>query len=306
MGAPRVSRADLTDDLRFDDRVVLVTGGASGLGLQYSRDFARAGAAVVVNARGGGADAHRAAEAVVEELRGEGHRADLVVADVGVESEAIDLVRRVVELHGRIDVLVNNAGVGVTGRLHECTTEQLRESLEINVLGSSWTMREALVHMRAQHYGRIVNTGSGVGAFGAPGAYPYIMAKAAVFGMTLSVAQDNADRDICVNTISPIAYSGMGSGFDAIDPAFDADRLHARRVSPVVRYLAHERCALTGHALHAAGGRVARIASMMTVGYRDDDLTASDVGRHLGAIVDQASMFVLASSRDQYEHIPRG
>ena len=294
-----------TDDLTFEGRVVLVTGGASGLGRQYSEDLARAGAHLVVNALGSDPDRRGEAESLVEALNREGHTVALALGDVGIEEEAVGRVTRAVETFGRIDALVNNAGVGVTGALQDVTTDQLRTSLEVNLLGTAWTMQEALKHMRAQGHGRIVNTGSGVGAFGAPGAFPYITAKAAVFGMTLSAAADNADVDICVNTVSPIAYSSMGTGFTQIDPALDEERLHARHVSPVVMYLAHERCTMTGQALHAAGGRVARVFTAMTSGWSCEDLTATDVAGHLDEIRDPSTYFALASSREQYGHIPR-
>lgn len=292
-------------DLTFEGRVVLVTGGASGLGRQYSEDLARAGAHVMVNARGSDADSRRQAESFVEALNRGGHTAALAFGDVGIEQQAVGTVTRTVETFGRIDALVNNAGVGVTGALQDVTTDQLRTSLEVNLLGTAWIMQAALKHMRTQGHGRIVNTGSGVGAFGAPGAFPYITAKAAVFGMTLSAAADNADVDICVNTVSPIAYSAMGTGFDQIDPVFDEERLHARHISPVVMYLAHERCTMTGQALHAAGGRVARIFTAMTGGWSSQPLTATGVAEHLDEIRDRSAYFVPASSREQYDHIPR-
>ncbi|MEO5665021.1 MAG: SDR family oxidoreductase [Nocardioides sp.] len=292
-------------DLGFEGRVVLVTGGASGLGRQYSEDLARAGAHVMVNALAGDADRRHEAESFVDALNREGHTVALAFGDVGIEQEAVCTVTRTVETFGRVDALVNNAGVGVTGALQDVTTDQLRTSLEVNLLGTAWTMQAALEHMRTQGHGRIVNTGSGVGAFGAPGAFPYIAAKAAVFGMTLSAAADNADVDICINTVSPIAYSAMGTGFTRIDPALDEDRLHARHISPVVMYLAHERCSMTGQALHAAGGRVARIFTAMTGGYSSEALTATDVAEHLEQIRDASTYFALANSREQYDHIPR-
>lgn len=294
-----------TDDLTFEGRVVLVTGGASGLGRQYTEDLARAGAHVMVNTLGADPDRRSEAGAFVDGLAREGCTVALALADVGVEAEAVGAVTATVETFGRIDALVNNAGVGITGALQDVTTDQLRTSLEVNLLGTAWTMQAALKHMRAQGYGRIVNTGSGVGAFGAPGAFPYITAKAAVFGMTLSAAADNADVDICINTVLPIAYSSMGTGFDQIDPAFDEERLHARHVSPVVMYLAHERCTMTGQALHAAGGRVARVFTAITGGWSGDALTATGVAEHLDEIRDTSTYFALASSREQYDHIPR-
>lgn len=300
-----MSSGATTDDLSFAGRVVLVTGGASGLGRQYSEDLARAGAHLMVSTLGADPDRLRESEDFVTGLTSEGLTAALVIGDVGVEEDATAAVTRTVEAYGRIDAVVNNAGVGITGAVQDVTSDQLRRSLEVNLLGTAWTMQAALAHMRAQGHGRVVNTASGVGAFGAPGAFPYITAKAAVFGMTLSAAADHAGTDVCINTISPIAYSSMGTGFDQIDPAFDEERLHARRVSPVVLYLAHERCTMTGQTLHAAGGRVARVFTAMTAGYSSEHLTAAEVADHLDEITDPSTYFALASSREQYDLIPR-
>ena len=292
-------------ELHFRGRVALVTGGTSGLGRRYAIDLARRGARVVVTTIDRGAASRADATAFVSDLRAEGLDVSLVFADAAVEADAVAAVASAIDTCGTLDVVVNNAGYGRFSRVQEGTTEQLRAMLDVHVLGTFWTMRRALAHMRAQGHGRIVNTVSGVGAFGGPDAFAYVTAKAAVTGMTKSAAIDNADLDIRVNAISPIAQTRMGLDFAAIHPGLDDNRMDARRVSPALLYLAHDSCSLNGEVLHAAGGRVARIVTAMTRGWSSDTLTPEDVAAHLDEICDDSAAVVLRDSRQQYDLVPK-
>jgi NAD(P)-dependent dehydrogenase (short-subunit alcohol dehydrogenase family) len=152
---------------------------------------------------------------------------------------------------------------------------------------------------------RIVNTASGVGAFGMPASLPYATAKAAVFGLNRSAALDNLDMNIRINAVSPIAETKMGLDYRSIHPALDGKRMHVERVSPLVLYLAHEACAVTGEAFHVAGGRVAQIFTAMSRGFAGDELSPDQIAAHLDEIHDKTEVFALNNTREQYDLIPK-
>lgn len=290
--------------LRFDGQVAVVTGTTSGLGREYAFELARRGATVVgtmtpASQRSGVADA------VLAESAAAGLDLRLVPVDITNESAARALVTDAIAEHGRLDVLVNNAGRGWVSPVQDGTTEQVRAMLEVHVMATFWTMSTALAHMRRAGYGRVVNSVSGVAMFGRAGAFAYAAGKGAVEAMNRCAAEDNADvAGIAVNAISPLAVTTMAPGFSAIDPALDQDRMSTARVVPALVYLAHECCRLNGQVLYASGGRVALVDHHMTRGWGSDTLTAEDVATHIGKICDRDGSVVLANSHEQFRYIP--
>jgi NAD(P)-dependent dehydrogenase (short-subunit alcohol dehydrogenase family) len=291
-------------ELRFDGQAALVTGAGAGLGRAHALELARRGARVAVNDIATTSDGHSVADLLAEEIRATGGEAIALDGSVGVEAEATGLVRRTVEAFGSIDVLVNNAGHGKASTAQDTPTELLREILEVHLFGMFWTQREALAHMRDRDYGRIVNTSSAAGAFGAPGTFPYATAKAAIIGLTRAASLENRDRDICINALAPVANSGLAQAYFDTQPQLDTSRLHPSYCSPVVSYLAHRSCELQGQLLAAGGGRVARIFTATTPGLADRDLDAESVAAHLDQVLSTDGMRILAASVEQYELLP--
>ena len=229
-----------------------------------------------------------------------------MISNVGIQSEAEASVEAAIEKWGRIDIVVNNAGNGIAGKVQDIETEQLRQIMDVHLYGMFWTSRAALKHMRKNGYGRIINTASAVGAFGAPEIAPYVIAKAAVLGLSKATSLDNRDFDIKVNAICPVAETPLARSYFDAHPELDVSTLTPQAVSPVIVYLSHKSCQLTGEILSVAGGRVARIFTATAPGVTREGLTAETVAADLEDILSADGYSIPGSSIDQYALQPKG
>ena len=183
------------------------------------------------------------------------------------------------------------------------STDDFNSVLNVHLYGTFWAMRAALRHMRRHGYGRIVNTASALGAFGAPHSAPYVTAKAGIIGLSKAAALDNVDMDIRVNAIAPVANTTLAKSFFASHPELKTEKLTPTRVSPVVLYLCHESCALNGELISVAAGRVARIFMATAPGFYSDALTSEQVASNLERVMDPADYIVPTKSMDQYQFL---
>ncbi|GLY06619.1 SDR family NAD(P)-dependent oxidoreductase [Actinoplanes sp. NBRC 101535] len=293
--------------LRFDGRVAVVTGAGGGLGRHHALLLAERGARVVVNDFGGsvtgeGAGAGPAEEvaAQIRELGGEAV-ADTHSVETSEGGEAV--IGTAVAAYGHVDILINNAGILRDSPIGDLTDEQLDAVLDVHLKGAFHLIRPAWRVMAGRGYGRIVNTTSAAGLLGTAGKSNYGAAKAGIAGLTRVLALEGAGYDIRVNAVAPIAATRMlthSMPAGGLDPRaqsmMDAvtARLDPALVSPVVAFLAHQGCPVTGEIYTAGAGQVARFFTGRTRGYHHPALSVEDVRDHLDEIRDETGYTVPA------------
>jgi NAD(P)-dependent dehydrogenase (short-subunit alcohol dehydrogenase family) len=256
----------------LDGKVAVVTGGGRGLGRAHALALAAAGAAVLVNdlgsgVEGAGTDA-TVAGAVVDEIRAAGGIADADTGDVSSVAAGARLVQRALDAFGRVDVVVNNAGISRRTLVADLDDEVLDLHLGVHLKATVGTTRASFAAMATSGGGRIVNTVSGAGLDPAhPESAAYASAKAAVYAFTKVAAIEGAACGVTVNAVSPLAVTRMSETFFArADPAAAA-RLDPSRVSDVVVYLASDLSAgVTGRILRVEGGQLSEAYMTRTPG----------------------------------------
>lgn len=248
----------------FAGDVVLVTGGGAGLGRSYARLLARQGARVVVNDLGSAPDGRavisESAQLVVDEIAAAGGEAVADAHSVADPDGARAAVATALERFGRLDAVINNAGIVRSGGFHRLTEDDFRAVLGVHFLGSLLVTRSAWEVMQDQGYGRVVFTSSSIGLLGTPANAAYASAKGALAGLTRALASQGAAHGIRVNAVAPMAVTRLNEEVMASIFGELTDQLSADRVAPVTTFLAHRECALNGEVLSAAGGRAARFA----------------------------------------------
>ena len=242
----------------LDGQTTLVTGGGRGIGRAIALALGEAGAEVVVNYSSSAA----AADDVVATITAAGGKAYALQANVSIEEEVDGLIKTVLDRSGRLDVLVNNAGITRDGLLMRMKTSDWQSVIDLNLSGVFLCTRAVARPMLKQKSGRIINITSVVGLMGNAGQANYAAAKAGVIGLTRSTAKELASRGITVNAVAP--------GFIATDMTkdLDADSIlkdiplgtfgTQEQVAGAVRFLAADSAAayITGQVLQVDGGMV--------------------------------------------------
>jgi NAD(P)-dependent dehydrogenase (short-subunit alcohol dehydrogenase family) len=271
-------------DLRFDGRVAVVTGGGRGLGRSYAMLLASRGAKVVVNDSGSGltGDGTDAgpADDVVREIASAGGQAVASTDSVATAAGGKAIIDAALDMYGRIDILIHNAGIVRRASLKEMSYEDFDAVLDVHLRGAFNVVQQAFPVMCEGGYGRIVLTSSIGGLYGNHNVANYAAAKAGVIGLSNVAALEGAPDGVTCNVIVPAAVTRMATGIDtsAYPP------MGPELVAPVVGWLAHETCSVTGEVFIALAGRVARAVIAESPGVHRPAWTVEDVGEHLDAI----------------------
>jgi NAD(P)-dependent dehydrogenase (short-subunit alcohol dehydrogenase family) len=256
----------------LEGKVALVTGAGRGLGRSHALTLASHGATVIVNDVGaavvGGGRDESVAQTVAQEILTAGGRAEADHTDISTIAGAGDVVQHAVDAFGRLDIVVNNAGISRRVALVDLDDEVLDLHLGVHLKGTVGTMKAAFPVMAEQGAGAVVNTVSGAGLYPEhPNTTGYACAKAAVYAATLVAAVEGRPLGIRVNAVSPLAVTRMSEAFFSRAAPGEAERLDPARVSVVVAFLASPLAAgITGRILRIEGGHLCEAHMSWTTG----------------------------------------
>ena len=288
-------------DLGFDGRVAIVTGAGGGLGREHALLLASRGARVVVNDLGGGLHGEpdgtgNDAAAVAKEIEEAGGIAVADTSSVASAEGGEAIVQTALDAFGQVDIVVNNAGILQDKTFHNMTSDMAHAVVDVHLHGAFNVTRPAWVKMREQGYGRVVNTASNSGLLGNFGQANYGAAKMGLVGFTRVLAAEGAKYNINANALAPVAATRMTAGL--LGPL--ADKVGPELVSPIVAWLVHEDCPVTGEIYSAAGGRIARYFIGLTPGYYNPALTMEDVRDHFDEIRREDGYIVPGSPAEEF------
>ena len=298
-------------ELRFDDKVVVITGAGRGIGRCHALLLAARGARVVVADNGaeidGSASPSRPADAVVAEISQAGGQAVACCASVADEDGAKSIIDAALDAFGRIDTVINNAGVHDPGLFETLSTERIRAMLDVHFFGTLFVSKAAWPHLIRAGYGRIVNTISEAMLGGIPELTSYGSAKGAVWGLTRNLATEGVVHGIGVNAIAPRAYTRMSASQgqqlaelfampDDVMAEINAS-MPPELCAPAAVFLAHESCALNGEVLMTGMGGVSRLAVVRTQGITKSPLTVEDIADNLDQIMNVNDAYVTEATR---------
>ena len=275
---------------RFDGRVAVITGGGRGLGRSYALLLAGLGAKVVVNDPGGvmsgDAGDPGVAQELVDEIRAAGGEAVANTDSVATEQGGKAIIEAALDSYGRIDALIHNAGNVRYGSLSEISHEDFRAVVDVHLMGAFNVVRPAFPLMCAQEYGRIVLTSSIGGIYGNNRCVNYGVAKSGMIGLNNIAALEGENCNVKSNIIVPSAVTRMAEGIDISQyPPMEPEL-----VAPVVGWLAHEDCSVTGEMIASIAGRIARCFIAETKGVYRPSWTIEEVGEAMEQVHDKSEV----------------
>jgi NAD(P)-dependent dehydrogenase (short-subunit alcohol dehydrogenase family) len=280
-------------ELKFDNRVAVITGAGRGLGRAYALLLASKGAKVVVNdpgvsLTGDGVDVGPAQE-VVNEIKAAGGEAVACTESVATPAGGKAIIQAALDHYGRIDILIHNAGNVRYGSLQELSYEDFEAVLDVHLRGAFHVVRPAFPLLCKAGYGRIVLTSSIGGLYGNQRVANYGVSKAGMIGLCNVAALEGAAQGVKCNLIVPGAVTRMAEGLDisAYPP------MGPELVAPVAGWLAHESCSITGEMLAAMAGRVAKVFIGEAPGVYRPSWTIGQVGEHIDAIRNTDAPWIL-------------
>ena len=280
----------MSEDLRFDGRVAVITGGGRGLGAAYATLLAQQGCKVVVNdlgapIKGDGVDVG-VAQQLVDEIRAAGGEAVADTNTVATPEGGKAIIQTALDTWGRIDILIHNAGNVRYGSIREIDYEDFKSVVDVHLMGAFHVVQAAHPLMCDTGYGRIVLTSSIGGIYGNKRCVNYGVSKAGMLGLNNIAALEGEDCNVKSNVIVPNAVTRMAEGLDISQ----YPPLGPELVAPAVAWLAHENCNISGEMITAGGGRISRAFIAETKGVFQPNWTIADVGAAMDAIHDKADV----------------
>jgi NAD(P)-dependent dehydrogenase (short-subunit alcohol dehydrogenase family)/putative sterol carrier protein len=272
--------------LDFKDRVAVITGAGAGLGRTYALELARRGAKVVVNDLGGARDgsghgSSAPADKVVEEIQALGGEAVANYDNVATAEGGENIVNAAVDTFGRLDIVVNNAGILRDKSFLKMTPENWQAVMDVHLNGAYFVTRPAMAAMKENGYGRIVMTTSAAGLYGNFGQTNYSAAKMGLVGLANALKLEGAKYNIKINTVAPIAASRLTE--DVMPPDL-FEKSSPDFVVPMVLYLCSEACQGSGDIFNAGLGYFNRAAVLtgpaVQLGDPDNPPSVEQVHRH--------------------------
>jgi NAD(P)-dependent dehydrogenase (short-subunit alcohol dehydrogenase family) len=287
-------------ELGFDGKVAVITGAGGGLGREHALLLAERGARVVVNDLGGAVDGTGGDDAPAQQVANEINAAGgIAIANgdsVATPEGGAAIIQSALDEFGRVDIVVNNAGILRDKTFHNMTDDLLTPVVDVHLKGAFYVTRPAWVHMREQGYGRVINTASASGIIGNFGQTNYGAAKMSLVGFTNVLALEGAKHNIKANAIAPVARTRMTE--ELLGPM--ADKVDPKEVAPLVAYLAHEDCPVNGETFSVGGGRVARFFVGLTRGWCAPGHSVEDVRDHWDDVENQDGYLVPETTADEF------
>lgn len=287
--------------IRFDDRVAIVTGAGQGLGRCHALDLARRGAKVVINDLGGSVDgsggSSEAALSVVKEIEALGGEAIANGANVADFDQVQAMVQQAMDKWGRVDVLINNAGILRDKSFAKGSLEDFKLVLDVHLMGTVNCTKAVWDIMREQNYGRILVTSSGSGLYGNFGQSNYGSAKTGVVGLMNTLVLEGAKHNIKVNTLVPTAGTRMTEG---LVPPEVFDLLTPESVTPAATFLVSEDAPnKTMLSVGAGGYSLVKIVETDGIWLPEEQQTADDIAKNWEQICDPEGETVPAQGSEQ-------
>lgn len=300
-------------DLRFDGRVAIVTGAGRGMGRAHALLLASRGAKVIINDNGSVPDGSGVelspADAVVREIIEAGGEAAASTSSVATEDGAKEIVETALAAFGRVDILINNAGVVDFTPFKEMDYAHFRRIAQVHYDGAWLVTRAAWPHMLTQGYGRIVFVTSQAGLAGMANLTHYGSAKWAAAGLARMLSFETEGADIRVNALGVLAYTRLMKDFfnpSAVERPDLQVQSHGEdwwsrnvtpdQIAPVAAWLAHENCSLNGDILDTSAGHVYRYILSTTEGFSKTDLSLEDVQQNIAGILNDEKTYVWADA----------
>ncbi len=287
-------------EIRYDDRVAIVTGAGGGLGKTYALELARRGAKVVVNDLGGGTDGtgggSAMADATVKEIGEAGGTAVANYDSVATPEGGEGIVRTALENFGKVDVVINNAGILRDRTFAKLSPEDLAIVLDVHLRGAFFVSQPAFRAMKEGGYGRFLFTASAAGIFGNFGQTNYGAAKMGLLGLSNVLALEGAKYEIRSNVIAPIANTRLTQ--ELLGPL--AEKLDPELVTPLSLFLVSEQNQHTHEIYSVGGGRYARVFIGLTQGWFSKKIpSVEEVAAHMDQIRDEQGYIVPGSIAEE-------